>query len=353
MKVAFLILNQRDQIRRCEAYIRNNLDLEYDLVFVQEDWEKEQNLPFAPCHTIDLPNVSYIPETEYKNENYCLVLINSDKTMPFLIEHMYPGMVNINDKVVAQSLINDFGKFDFIRSNLTDEFDDEDWVFVKPRISSGGFSTNPLCYNKRQYKEVKHFANDGRHLIQESVDTYDILLLSFVNNGKDLVLFEIVEQEFRPSSIGNVFTSYLQSNLALRDEYADLIATTKEFFHFIGYTNYKGFFGVQFLRKDGKLIPIDFNLRNGPVAMELEFRKLMDTRMYKAIPFFFGNENSKEYLENPRNYERYRCYAEIDGKPVTDFKFTPNYEGRVKISSGKTSGTFREDYDMYVEKIID
>jgi hypothetical protein len=276
--------------------------------------------------------------------------------MDFLLSVRYPGMINANDKCIFQQKADEFGKFDKIRSNVSgDIFTDEEFVMMKPRISSGGYSSNPLCYNKRKFDEVKEFAEDSEYLIQEYVESYDILLLSFASNGKVLSLYDIVEQEFRPSAAGNIFTSYIQSNLALREkpEVAELIAKTREFFEFIEYQDFVGFFGIQFISKDGKFIPIDCNLRTGPVAMELEFRKIADTRMYKAIPFFFGNKECQEYLENPAKYERYRCYAEADGKIVTSKEFTPNFDNRMCISTAKTSGTFRRDYDMYIERIIE
>ena len=355
MKIAFLVLNQRDQLRRCEAFIRNSLDFEYTIVFLKEEWEIKLGKPFELAYKIPVGNVRYIPVEVFKNEDYDLVLPNTDKVIEFLIEQRYPGMINANDKRVFQQKANEFGKFDFLRSNLTDQFWDDEFVMMKPRISSGGYSANPLCYNRRVFKEIKEYVDDPEFIIQEYLQAYDILLLSFANNGKDFVLYDIVEQEFKPSAAGNIYTSYLQSNLVLREvpEVKELIEKTQEFFKFIGYEQFVGFFGVQFIAVDGKFFPIDCNLRTGPVAMELEFRNIADTRMYKAIPFFLGDQECKENLENPKDYQRYRCYAEVQGKPTTDTAFVPNYDGRVNISTGKTSGTFRRDYEMYIERIIE
>lgn len=356
IKIAFLVLNQRDNIRRCEAFIRNYLDAEYSIVFLKEEWEKHLNKELELSYKIPIGNVRYLQVEEFKSEEYQLVLPNTDKVMDFLLSVRYPGMINANDKCIFQRKVDEFGKFDRIRSNVSgDSFVDGDSVMMKPRISSGGYSSNPLCYNKRRFDEVKEFAEDSEYLIQEYIESYDILLLSFASNGKVLSLYDIVEQEFQPSRAGNIFTSYIQSNLALREkpEVAELIAKTREFFEFIEYQNFVGFFGIQFISKDGKFIPIDCNLRTGPVAMELEFRKIADTRMYKAIPFFFGDKQCQEYLENPATYERYRCYAEANGKPITTKKFNPNFDGRVCISTAKTSGTFRRDYEMYIERLIE
>jgi len=42
---------------------------------------------------------------------------------------------------------------------------------------------------------------------------------------------------------------------------------------------------------------------------------------------------------------------EVDGNPTTDRQFIPNLGGRVSISSDKTSGTFRSDFAMHIERI--
>ena len=352
-KIAFLVLNQKDQVRRCEAFIKNSLEHEYTIVFLKEEWEIRIGKKFELSYEIPIGNVRYIHAEEFKNEDYDLVLPNSDKVIDFLISCRYHGLINANNKRTFQEKVNTFGKFDFLRTNLTDQFNNDELVMMKPSISSGGYSSNPLCYNQRRFEEVKEFSEDSEFLIQEFVPSFDILLLSFACNGKDFVLYDVVEQEFRPSSAGNIFTSYIQSNLGLKDqvEVKELISKTIEFSDFIGYKNFVGFFGVQFLVKDGKFFPIDCNLRTGPVAMELEFRNIADTRMYKAIPFFFGDQKCKSYLEAPEDYQRYRCYAEVDGKPTTDRHFTPNLNGRVSISNDKTSGTFRSDFAMYIERI--
>ena len=75
--------------------------------------------------------------------------------------------------------------------------------------------------------------------------------------------------------------------------------------------------------------------------------------MYKAIPFFLGSKECQEYLENPAKYERYHCYVEADGKIATNKEFTPNFGNRMCISIAKTSGTFRRDYDTYIERITE
>lgn len=75
--------------------------------------------------------------------------------------------------------------------------------------------------------------------------------------------------------------------------------------------------------------------------------------MYKAIPFFLGNKECQEHLDIPAKYERYHGYVEADGKIATNKEFTPNFGNRMCISIAKTSGTFRRDYDTYIERITE
>lgn len=353
MKIAFLCLNLVDSIRRAEAFIKNFPNDDFTIAIVREEHDRYSKHPRN--YTIPLTNVSYIEGEEFNADDYDLVLPNNDKACGFLFSHVYKDRVpNLSSKVLFQKTLLAFKKFDLLRTNVPEEdssFSDDDFVMMKPANSSGGHSELNLCYNKRKFIEVAEYARDSNFLIQEYRDSHDILLLSFVSNGVDIVLYDVVEQEFRPSKRLNIFTSYVKSNLYLRDQHSELIQKTKEFFNFSGMQEFRGFFGVQFLVHDGKYFPVDCNLRTGPLAMEIEFRNLLDTRMYKSLPFFFGSEECKEYLENPKNYEAYLCYAEEEGRVLTSRKVIPNYQKRISITSAKTSGTFRKDYEMFIERV--
>ena len=352
MKIAFLCLNLVDTLRRAEAFIKNEPHHDFTIVIVREDHDREARPP--KVYSIPYPNVDYIEDAEFVSDNFDLVLPNNDKACKLLFSEVYGGQLpNLSDKVIFQRMLESFGKFDLLETSVDKQsppFADDSLVIAKPANSSGGYSSSRLCYNKRRFFEVQHFFGDDSFLIQEYRDSNDILLLSFASNGGDLVLYDIVEQEFGQSKNLNIFTSFMKSNLYLRDGHQELIEKTREFFNFCGFGKFKGFFGVQFLRHDGKFFPIDCNLRTGPLAMEIELRNLLDTRMYKAIPFFLGSAECKEYLENPTAYEAYLCYAEENGHLTTAKPFTPNTNSRIQISSDKTSGTFRKDYTMFIER---
>lgn len=349
MKIAFLCLNLVDTLRRAEAFIQNCPSDDFTIVIIRE-WH-DRDLRPSVRYQIPFSNVSYIEDTCFDAADFDLVLPNNDKACDFLFSTVYSGQLpNLSNKVVFNRVASNFGEFDMLRSNVDSNthFADNDYVMLKPANSSGGFSELNLCYNKRRFNEVEPY-NTSDFIIQEFVDSSDIILLSFVSNGTDLVLYDVVEQEFKQSKNLNIFTSFIKSNLYLRDVYAALIEKTRRFFKFAGYTEFKGFFGIQFLQHNGKMYPIDCNLRTGPLAMELELRGILDTRMYKAMPFFFGDNQCKMYLEEPQNYQSYICYAEENGKLTTSRNFTPNHETRIAITNDKTSGTFRSDYTMYVE----
>lgn len=349
MKIAFLCLNLVDAIRRAEAFIKNSQDHSFTIVLVREWHDKESRPPRA--YSIPYQNVDYIEDRDFDPDVFDLVLVNNDKAFKMLIKEVYNGkLVDLSDKSVFQEKLLEFGGFDLIPTNVEGyTFADDEIVFAKPRNSSGGYSELDICYNPRKYSEVKHLDQD-KFIIQKYFDSPQILLLSFVNNGEHLVLYDVVEQEFMQSENKNVFTSYIKSDLYLREQFDGLVQKLRGFFAFCNFQAFKGFFGVQFLIYNGKFYPIDCNLRTGPLAMEIELRDLLDTRMYKSIPFFFGDQACKEYLENPSNYESYTCYAEKDGKLTTSRQFIPNFEERIQIFGNKTSGTFRSDYEMFIEK---
>lgn len=172
------------------------------------DWEK-----FELSYEIPIGNVRYIQVEEFKNEDYHLVLPNTDKVIDFLISQRYHGLIHANNKRIFQEKVNDFGKFDFLRTTLTDQFSDDEKVMMKPSISSGGYSSNPLCYTQREFREVKDFLDDSEFLIQEFVPSFDILLLSFVSNGKESAIRKILSNRFR-KAFGNgiVYARHWESN---------------------------------------------------------------------------------------------------------------------------------------------
>jgi predicted ATP-grasp superfamily ATP-dependent carboligase len=204
MKIAFLCLNLVDAFRRAEAFIKNCPDDEFTIVITREEHDKVHR-PEAR-YIIPYPNVTYIEDKDFISTDFDLTLTNNDKACTLLFDRVYSGKLpNLSDKVKFNILAQKFGEFDMLRSNAPGDryqFAPEDDVMLKPSNSSGGFSEIKLCYNKRKFKEVKGYGPfTDRFIIQEYVDSNDILLLSFISNGVDLVLYDVVEQEFRQSNL--------------------------------------------------------------------------------------------------------------------------------------------------------
>ena len=123
------------------------------------------------------------------------------------------------------------------------------------------------------------------------------------------------------------------------------------FLAFIGYDKMKCIFNVQFLVNNSKFYIMDFNTRTGPISCQLELYCLMDPRVYKLVPFLAGDKTAEECVGN-KPIERYRNYAEFQGKTVTSRVFYKNPK-RVIVSENKTSGIVRNDYEVYIEKFLD
>lgn len=354
MRIAFLLLNQKDHVRRATAFLNNSPTHDYTFIVLAEEWEKRISHPFKLCHPIPAGANLVLGEANFDANLYDLVLPMADKVCDFLFDNVYPNLTNINNKRTLQRKIDEFGKFNSLKSStncfISEFFDDED-VIVKPSISSGGYSSEVICYSKQKFKDVKHLFYDQSYIIQEYLDTDQVLYLIMINNSNDLVLMDIYDQEWAPSKTGNFFSPYMETRPDQAEKFQKLLILIDEFFDFLGFKEYRGFFGLQFLAYKRRFIPIDCNLRTGPVSLAVEQNKIANIATYKIIPFLLGELTSDEVKQKIDEADRIRSYVEIDGARVTKREFTPNVEERISIMSDKTSGVFRSDYEVFIEKV--
>ena len=126
------------------------------------------------------------------------------------------------------------------------------------------------------------------------------------------MLLDIYDQEWAPSVSGNFYSPFMETQLALKDKFKTTLGLIHEFFEFIGLKDYRGFFGLQFMALKNKLIPIDCNLRTGPVSLEIEHRNLANIATYKVIPFLLKEKTPEELAEELKLVDRVRSYVEID-----------------------------------------
>ena len=339
-KVAYIGSNQTGSFKRAEAFIKNSEGYEHTYVLFQDSL-----LP--PVYWLEYPNFKFIHSSRFKFSDYDLVLHMNDNLFDLVLKNSDADLPNMADKAVLDQKAKEFGFPTF----KTEGFDDEDFVVVKPSISSGSYSPSHECYSKQKFKDVKKFVNDPEYVIQEYVDTSCVIMFSIVSNGKDLYDCDIVEYEYLPDHNGKFFSAYMESKADLIPQYREQIDKLRSFLSFIGYDKLKCIFNVQFLVNNGKFYIMDFNTRTGPISCQLELHGLMDPRVYKLVPFLAGDKTAEECVGN-KPIERYRNYAEFQGKTVTSRVFYKNPK-RVLVSENKTSGIVRNDYEVYIEKFLD
>ena len=353
-KVALLLLNQKDHVRRGAAFIKNTPNHEFTFVFLSEQWEIDNKHPFIVSFPIPVGANIVVGEKGFDPAAYDLVLPMADKVCDFFFDKVYPSLVNANNKRTLQKKIDEFGKFDFIKSSTNSfisEFSDDESVIVKPAISSGGFSLENFCYSLQKFKDVKHLYYDSNYIIQEYLATDQVPYLIMINNSEDLVLIDIYDQEWAPSVSGNFFSPFMETRPDLEEKFKKLLVLINEFFTFLGFKEYRGFFGLQFLAFKNRFIPIDCNLRTSPVSLEIEHNNLAHIMTYKVVPFLLKEQPVDAFKTDIRNNDQVRSYVEINGVKVTKREFTPDIENRVCIRSDKTSGVFRSEYEVFIEKV--
>jgi len=117
-----------------------------------------------------------------------------------------------------------------------------------------------------------------------------------------------------------------------------LLVLIDVFFSFLGFKEYRGFFGLQFLAFKNRFIPIDCNLRTGPVSLEVEHNNLASIMTYKVIPFLLMEQTVDDFKRDIGNNDQIRSYVEINGVKATKRDFMPDVENRICVKSDKTSG---------------
>lgn len=353
MKIALLMLNQKDHVRRANAFARNLPDHELTYVFVHEPWEIKCKAKFNLSHRV-VPGVSvFVGESSFKASDFDLWMPMGDKVCDFLFEQAYPDLININNKRLLQIAVDAFGKFGKVKtstnSKLTD-FKDVDRVILKPAISSGGYSNSELCYTELPFERVKQFFDNEEFIIQQYIPTKRILNLTLISNGKEYALVDVCDQEYLPTSTNNFYSPFMESDILFEEQFKHEIEVVKEFFTSAGFQKYRGFLCVQLMMHCDKMFFIDCNLRPGPVSLEFEDRQLAKMPQFRIVPFLLGEDQS-EFFADINNFVKWMLYSEIGGELQTERKIAPNLETRVCIKSDKSSGVFRSDYEVFIEEV--
>jgi hypothetical protein len=85
LKIALLLLNQKDHIRRGAAFIKNTPNHEFTFVFLSEAWEIECNHPFIISFPLPVGADVVIGEKGFDSSAYDLVLPMADKVCDFFL----------------------------------------------------------------------------------------------------------------------------------------------------------------------------------------------------------------------------------------------------------------------------
>jgi hypothetical protein len=139
MRIAFLLLNQKDHVRRATAFLNNSPTHDYTFIVLAEEWEKRISHPFKLCHPIPAGANLVLGEANFDANLYDLVLPMADKVCDFLFDNVYPNLTNINNKRTLQRKIDEFGKFNSLKSStncfISEFFDDEDVIELLEQIA--------------------------------------------------------------------------------------------------------------------------------------------------------------------------------------------------------------------------
>lgn len=341
-KIAYLGINQRGGFRRAEAFIKHGPQYEHTFViFLEYEGESPD-----PKYQIPYPNVRYITFDEFDFNDYDLVLHMNDKLFKHVLKNIDPSIEDMADKNAMERAAKVFG-FPMLR---TEGFADDDLVILKPISSSGSYSKDTRCYSKIKFADVKSFVGDTNFIIQEFVDTKDVVMFSTISNGKgDFYRCDVVDYEYVPDRKGQFFPQYMESRFELIPHYSEMFDKIEAFMRFISYDKLKTIANIQFLKSGDEFFIMDFNTRTGPNSAESDINNIMDPRVYRLLPFLLGEKSAEECV-GTGPFENYLFYVEEDGKIVTTKRPIVPDPKRVCISEDKTSGAFRNDYINYMQK---
>lgn len=334
MKICYVGDNNEGALKRCQAFVKANPQYEHFYALIGPHKQKHHTIPYA---------VTHIDESEFKYSDYDLVLNVNDKTFFILAEQTEPQIPNFADKKTLSKFAKQFG----FNVPKDEGFQDSDLVFVKPTLSSGGYSEEKFCYKKIEFGAVKVASSNDKYLIQQYIPSDLTLQFSVVSNGKEAHIYDIILLEFKTDTAGKAMVVYGESDYhKFSSLYQDQCKRVLEFIKFSGYDKVKGIFTLQFLDPGKGWYLHDFNTRTGPFTVELELAGYLDPRIYKMLPFIVG---AKTYDEVKQPIRKYLHYTEDNGKILSCQSFTPS-QNRLRLTSNKKSGMIRNDYQIFIER---
>ena len=290
-------------------------------------------------------DITVISENDFNALDFDLVLPMSDKLVPLWLNKCYPHAINLNDKLILQQCTDSFNFFGSLTKNIADD----DFVIIKPRISSGCHSEHQYAYRPILSKNVQHYYDN--EVTQKFIDSSEILLVHFISNGQKLILTDTFMQNYVYNpEISKFPIMACLIDVRFRREFDTAISALSNFLKHFGYCDIKNVICCQLIIKDGQYFLIDVNLRTGPVTVAAEIRNMVRCKQYYSIPFLMGDTDGSELDRNLDN-ATICCYAEtLDNKKISNFEYAKN-ENDILIKSDKTTGVVRKDLNVYIQRV--
>lgn len=349
-------------LKRARAYVQHNPEFEHTYVTVDDfilnsHWfkttEKEQIF-------FNERNIPFVRAQDVKSSDFDIVVLMSDKAFQEYIEFTgKTGIKNVCDKEILTREAQAFG----FSVPKTSGFTTNDFIIIKPKLSSGGHAEETFCYRKIRYHDnFKFFNSENRenYLVQEFIDTDRVIQFNFVIGKLGVTPNGVFDFQFSSVDGGKVTPVYMVSYptaekfVSYVEEYSlsSIKALQEMSMRFLisqGYGELPGFYTVQFLPFAGKFYIHDINLRIGPGAVEAGLRHLFDSNLFSNLKTMLGIAKLED-LPHDDNLA-YAFYLEKNGERLihTAKKFEEDYVNRIRCTENKNSGFIRSDYETYLQ----
>lgn len=346
MKIGYIGNNYLSSFRKVEAYAKCNPHHTHVFYKVKE-YDAEV---MDDSYHIGYENYSSKLFSEFNINDVDLVISINDRYFRKILEIYNLNINNLTHKnelqIAAEKFIIENNPC-FSNPKNTD-FNDDDVVIVKPFNSSGTYDPNPIGYKTFTYSDIKDRVpalKAKNYIIQERIQSDEVILLHFISNGDKIYCADIGEQQFIPDGDCRPFLAYTESGFLNKPEYAQLKQDCLNFLITEHYYSVVSHFTIQCVKKDNKYYIIDCNTRVGPSSVEVELLDIASAKFFNYLDFMLKNEEFENVVvsQNPG----FVHFASRDSKILTDRFIDTSKKAKRFLSDNKKSGVNRSDIDIY------
>ena len=340
--------------KRAKAYILANPEFEHHFLTI-DNYQGEIDYDFGTDVTIskmeETPNV------------FDLVLITTDKAFESYLRYRnLTGINNLADKKILSNTCKAFG----LLVPKETGFNDDDFVVVKPKISSGCYSAEDFCYRKIRYSDLCNYKdfNTDNYILQECVDSDHVFQFNFVTNGDEIKFCGMVDFQFQLVNNENInpiyntfyhnveqFSRHVAGFENKINELEKLKLQVKNYLISEKYYLIPSYYQFQFIRRGDEYLVIDNNLRIGPGMIEASINNILKNNFFTNMKFMLKLQDL-DSLECDQT-KGYSFYTEKSGKRQTNSSkyLIEDYENRVQCFEEKSSGFLRSDCCTFIQAI--